>query len=163
MLGMRSRSCSSRGTGTRAAPHPKKASPKAPQPPTPNLEGDVGDPLPQLLQPPPRALVQKPQRHVKGGAPPDLERPGGREDARGRVGGFEQVVGAHAGGQEGLVGVAPGVFFWGGGCLGGVLRGGRVGGFQEVVGARAGGQERLVGGAPGGGQGSGFGVQGLGF
>src|SRR4029434_11327238 len=52
--------------------------------PQQHLEGHVGDESPQLLQPPPRALIQETHRHVKRST--YRQREGTRERERGREG-----------------------------------------------------------------------------
>lgn len=52
-------------------------------PPQQHLERDVGDELPELLQTPPRALVQEAHRNIKRGSCTGTERPGSAPNARG--------------------------------------------------------------------------------
>jgi hypothetical protein len=72
-----------------------------------HLKGDVGDGGAQGVEAGPGALVQEAEGDVESGAAPHLEarRPGQRVRGGGRGG--DEVVGAHAGGEQGLVRVAP--------------------------------------------------------
>lgn len=65
------------------------------------------DQLPQLLEPLPWALVKEPERDIERRAAPHLERARVCEHAPHRGRGLEHVERAHAGGQEGLVSIAP--------------------------------------------------------
>lgn len=64
--------------------------------------------LPQLLQAPPGALVQEPERHVKGSPAPHLQAARPRQDVRGGGGRTQHVYRPHACGQQALVGITHG-------------------------------------------------------
>mmetsp|Transcript_19968 Transcript_19968/g.42316 ORF Transcript_19968/g.42316 Transcript_19968/m.42316 type:complete len:851 (-) Transcript_19968:309-2861(-) len=74
--------------------------------PQKHLERDVGDLLPQLGQPLPRALVQETHGHVERGPAPDLKAHALLERPRGVLCAAQQVVGPHARRQQALVRVS---------------------------------------------------------
>ena len=71
-----------------------------------HLQADVRRRLAELGEPLPRVLGQEPQRHVVRRPAPGLERPQLRGGPGDVAGDGEQVAGAHAGGEQRLVGVA---------------------------------------------------------
>ena len=73
-----------------------------------HLQADVRDRLAQPAQALPRVLGEEAQRDVVGRAAPALQRQQLRGGARDVRGDLEQVAGAHAGGEQRLVGVAEG-------------------------------------------------------
>ena len=73
-----------------------------------HLEADVGDRLAQRGEPLPRVLGEEAQRDVVRRPAPALDRPQLRRGAGDVVGDGQEVAGAHAGGEQRLVGVAEG-------------------------------------------------------
>ncbi len=76
--------------------------------PEQHLEGDVGDLLPQQVQPLPGGLVEEPIGHVEGGPAPHLQGEAVRQDLRSAVRPQEHIPGPHPGGEQGLMGVPHG-------------------------------------------------------
>jgi hypothetical protein len=72
------------------------------------LEGDVGHKLPHLAQTVPGVLVQEAHGDIEGSTAPALKSPGVAESVAGLLSDVAEVDGADSGGEEGLVGVAPG-------------------------------------------------------
>lgn len=73
-----------------------------------HLKWDIRDFLAQQFQALPRRLVQEAVRGVERRAAPHLERKAPVQDFRCAFGGVQHVAGAHAGGQQRLMGVAHG-------------------------------------------------------
>ncbi len=73
-----------------------------------HLETDIGNAFAQLAEALPGVFVKEAERGIKGGAAPNFEAEELREAMGDSGGGGQQVVGAHAGGQQGLVRVAKG-------------------------------------------------------
>ena len=73
-----------------------------------HLEADVGDGFAQVAQAREGIFVQKAHGDVEGGAAPHLQAVEIVQFVRDEVGDAQHVVGAHAGGQQGLVSVAEG-------------------------------------------------------
>src|SRR5579864_6831812 len=74
--------------------------------PEEHLETDIGNAFAQLPQALPGVFVKETQGGVKGGAAPNFEAEELRETMRDSGSSGQQVVGAHSGGQQGLVRVA---------------------------------------------------------
>jgi len=73
-----------------------------------HLEGDVGNEFPHFLEALPGTLVEEAEGDVEGGASPVLGGEEAVEVVRHVGGALEEVVGAHPGGQQRLVGVSEG-------------------------------------------------------
>ena len=73
-----------------------------------HLQQNVGHLRAQALQALPRALAQEAQRHVEGGAAPAFEREELRQVVGVGVGDLAEIVGAHPGREQRLVGVPHG-------------------------------------------------------
>jgi hypothetical protein len=73
-----------------------------------HLEAEIRNLLAQAAQAFPRALAEESHRGVEGGAAPHFQREKLRHAVGHGFGDAQHVVGAHAGGDERLVGVAQG-------------------------------------------------------
>ena len=73
-----------------------------------HLEWDVGNEFPHLLESLPRTLVQEAHGNIKSGTAPVLSGEQPVEVVCHVGAAFEQVVSAHSGGQQRLVGVSEG-------------------------------------------------------